>query len=84
MLRVQSFKPAAVLFSCFGRDCGCAELAISVTTQNNSWYAEILTEKSIIFDGKRATTSTSLSTHTEARVRIKETVIKPLPSNLLS
>ena len=40
--------------------------------------------KNGLFDGKRATTSTSLSTHTEARVRIKETIIKPLPSNLLS
>ena len=40
--------------------------------------------KNRLFDGKRATTSTSLSTHTVARVRIKETIIKPLPSNLLS
>ena len=40
--------------------------------------------KNGLFDGKRATTSTSLSTHTEARVRIKETIIKLLPSNLLS
>ena len=40
--------------------------------------------KNGLFDGKRATTSTSLSTHTEARVRIKDTIIKHLPSNLLS